>query len=92
MIIIKLWPLNEEKPSINISQEVEFPVIESYAILENENEDNNIIKNNNLNTNNNKKKNDNFDKNNLIYINEEEENEKAVRNFNDFVDKILKEF
>ncbi len=87
-----LRPLNEEKPSINISQEVEFPVIESYAILENENEDNNIIKNNNLNTNNNKKKNDNFDKNNLIYINEEEENEKAVRNFNDFVDKILKEF
>ena len=86
-----LRPLNEEKPSINISQEVEFPVIESYAILENENEDINKIKTTNLN-NNNIIKNDNFDKHNLISINEEEENKKAVKNFNDFVDKILNEF
>ena len=84
-----LRPLNEEKPSINISQEVEFPVIESYAILENENEDINKKKNENLNIN---KMNDNFDKQNLISINEEEENKKAVRSFNYFVDKILNEF
>ena len=36
--------------------------------------------------------NDNFDKQNLISINEEEENKKAVRSFNYFVDKILNEF
>ncbi len=41
-----LRPQKEEGISINISQEIEFPVIESYVVL---NEDNNDLNNNNVN-------------------------------------------
>ena len=73
---IKLNNNNEQGPSINISQEVEYPIIESsYVILKGENEEN-------LN-------NDNIVKENL---NEEEENEIEVKKLHNYFDKILNEF
>ena len=59
-----LRPQKEEGISINISQEIEFPVIESYVVL---NEDNNDLNNNNFN---------NFDNSNL----EEEDTVKKLHN------------
>ena len=59
-----LRPQKEEGISINISQEIEFPVIESYVVL---NEDNNDLNNNNVN---------NFDNSNL----EEEDTVKKLHN------------
>ena len=59
-----LRPQKEEGISINISQEIEYPVIESYVVL---NEDNNDLNNNNVN---------NFDNSNL----EEEDTVKKLHN------------
>ena len=59
-----LRPQKEEGISINISQEIEFPVIESYVVL---NEDNNDLNNNNFN---------NFDNSNL----EEEDTVQKLHN------------
>ena len=59
-----LRPQKEEGISINISQEIEFPVIESYVVL---NEDNNDLNNNNVN---------NFDNSNL----EEEDTVQKLHN------------
>ena len=75
----------EKGPSINVSQEVEFPVFESYVVLQGENDENNNYNNNDNNDN----KNNENNKENLIN-NDDDDND--FGKLHNFVNKILDEF
>ncbi len=72
----------EKGPSINVSQEVEFPVFESYVVLQGENDENTNEKNDN--------KNNEINKDNLI--NNDEDDDNNFVKLHTFVNKILDEF
>ena len=76
----------EKGPSINVSQEVEFPVFESYVVLQGENDENNNYNNNDNNDN----KNNENNKENLINNDDDDDND--FGKLHNFVNKILDEF
>ena len=72
----------EKGPSINVSQEVEFPVFESYVVLQGENDENTNEKNDN--------ENNEINKENLI--NNDEDDDNNFLKLHTYVNKILDEF
>ena len=72
----------EKGPSINVSQEVEFPVFESYVVLQGENDENTNEKNDNENNEINKEK----------LINNDEDDDNNFLKLHSYVNKILDEF